>query len=392
LSLNLSELTTSTSDADGDFFVVVDSANAQKKLTKANINISGFNNDAGYTTNVGDITGVTAGSFITGGGTSGTVTINVDATSANTASKVVARDGSGNFSAGTITAALSGNASTATTWQTARTLTLTGDVTGTSAAFNGNGNISIATTIAANSVALGTDTTGNYVATGAVSGNGLSGSASAEGATFTVTSNATNANTASTIVFRDASGNFSAGTITASLSGNATTATNITGYSGTYWTSNNDGSGSGLDADTLDGVQGASYLRSDTSDTFTGTLTLTGSMNASGTVFAESLQEDYDALSGTTPTVDADNGGAFSLTTSGNTTFTFGAVTSGRSVAFILQLTAGGTHTITWPASVDWAGGTAPDAPASGETNIYVFWSRDGGTTWYGVLSSAAAA
>jgi len=392
LSLNLSELTTSTSDADGDFFVVVDSANAQKKLTKANINISGFNNDAGYTTNVGDITGVTAGSFITGGGTSGTVTINVDATSANTASKVVARDGSGNFSAGTITAALSGNASTATTWQTARTLTLTGDVTGTSAAFNGNGNISIATTIAANSVALGTDTTGNYVATGAVSGNGLSGSASAEGATFTVTSNATNANTASTIVFRDASGNFSAGTITASLSGNATTATNITGYSGTYWTSNNDGSGSGLDADTLDGVQGASYLRSDTSDTFTGTLTLTGSMNASGTVFAESLQEDYDALSGTTPTVDADNGGAFSLTTSGNTTFTFGAVTSGRSVAFILQLTAGGTHTITWPASVDWAGGSAPDAPASGETNIYVFWSRDGGTTWYGMLSSAAAA
>jgi hypothetical protein len=39
----------------------------------------------------------------------------VDATSANTASKVVARDGSGNFSATTITAALAGNATTATT-------------------------------------------------------------------------------------------------------------------------------------------------------------------------------------------------------------------------------------------------------------------------------------
>ena len=115
VNVDLSELTTSTSDGDGDFFVVVDSANAQKKLTKANINISGFNNDAGYTTNVGDITGVTAGSFLTGGGTSGTVTVNVDATSANTASKVVSRDSSGNFSAGTITATLSGNASTATT-------------------------------------------------------------------------------------------------------------------------------------------------------------------------------------------------------------------------------------------------------------------------------------
>lgn len=83
--------------------------------------------------------------------------------------------------------------------------------------------------IADNAVTLGTKTTGNYVATGAVSGVGLSGSASAEGATFTVTSNATSANTASTIVARDASGNFSAGTITASLSGNATTATTASG-------------------------------------------------------------------------------------------------------------------------------------------------------------------
>ena len=45
IDVDLSELTTSTSDGDGDFFAVVDSANAQKKLTKANINLSGFNND-----------------------------------------------------------------------------------------------------------------------------------------------------------------------------------------------------------------------------------------------------------------------------------------------------------------------------------------------------------
>jgi hypothetical protein len=73
----------------------------------------------GYSTTVGDITEVTAGSGLTGGATSGGATLNVgagsyivvaadtvsvDATSANTASKVVARDGSGNFSAGVITA------------------------------------------------------------------------------------------------------------------------------------------------------------------------------------------------------------------------------------------------------------------------------------------------
>ena len=110
-----------------------------------------------------------------------------------------------------------------------------------------------------------------------------------------------------------------------------------------------------------------------------------------GTIFGESLQEDYDALSGTTPTADADNGGAFSLTMTGNTTFTFGSVTSGRSVGFILQLTGNGS-TVTWPRSVKWAGGTAPDAPASGETDVYVFHTRDGGTNWYGVQSIDAAA
>lgn len=81
-NVDLSELSTSVTDGDGDFFVVVDSLNAQRKLTKGNINISGFNNDAGYTTNVGDITGVTAGSGLTGGGTSGSVTVSHSDTSA----------------------------------------------------------------------------------------------------------------------------------------------------------------------------------------------------------------------------------------------------------------------------------------------------------------------
>ena len=41
-----------------------------------------------------------------------------------------------------------------------------------------------------------------------------------------------------------------------------------------FWHTGNDGSGSGLDADLLDGVQGSSYLRSDTADTLTGNITL----------------------------------------------------------------------------------------------------------------------
>lgn len=50
ISLDLSELTTSTDDGHGDHFIVVDTANQQRKLTKGNINLSGFNNDSGFVT------------------------------------------------------------------------------------------------------------------------------------------------------------------------------------------------------------------------------------------------------------------------------------------------------------------------------------------------------
>lgn len=83
---------------------------------------------------------ITAGSGLTGGGTIASTrtlnvgagsyitvaadTVSVDATDANTASKVVARDASGDFSAGTITANLTGN--------------VTGNVTGSSGSTTGN--------------------------------------------------------------------------------------------------------------------------------------------------------------------------------------------------------------------------------------------------------------
>ena len=44
------------------------------------------------------------------------------------------------------------------------------------------------------------------------------------------------------------------------------------------WNSGNDGSGTGLDADTVDGIHGTSFLRKDTNDTMSGNLTVTGSV------------------------------------------------------------------------------------------------------------------
>lgn len=104
--------------------------------------------------------------------------------------------GGQNLVANSFIGSLNGNANTATTLATARNIALTGDVTG-SASFNGSANATITATVANNSH---THTSANI-------------------------SDATSANTANKIVERDASGNFSAGTITANLTGNATTAT-----------------------------------------------------------------------------------------------------------------------------------------------------------------------
>ena len=114
------------------------------------------------------------------------------ATAVNTPNTIVVRDGSGNFSAGTITANLIGNATTATAALSTVNFTgsLAGDVIGTQNATQ----VSF----------VGGQTAAN-IATGAVAANA-----------------ATNTNTANTIVRRDASGNFAAGTITANLTGNVT--------------------------------------------------------------------------------------------------------------------------------------------------------------------------
>ncbi len=131
------------------------------------------------------------------------------ATNLNTASAIVARDASGNFSAGTITAALSGNASTATTLQTARTIAISGDVTGTATSFNGSANIAIASAITADSIVNADINSAAGIA------DTMLATISTAGKVANSATTATSTNTANAIVARDVNGGFSAGTITA---------------------------------------------------------------------------------------------------------------------------------------------------------------------------------
>jgi hypothetical protein len=116
----------------------------------------------------------------------------------------------------TITASTTGSAATLTT---ARTIAISGDVTGTATSFNGGANISISSAITAGAIV-----NADVNASAGIVDTKLA-TISTAGKVSNSATTATNANTASAIVARDASGNFSAGTVTAALSGNATTAT-----------------------------------------------------------------------------------------------------------------------------------------------------------------------
>ena len=70
----------------------------------------------------------------------------------------------------------------------------------------------------------------------------------------------------------------------------------------TVWHAANDGSGSGLDADTVDGIDSGSFLRSDANDTFSGTLSGTGSINITGNVAATNFTGNGSGLTNITGT------------------------------------------------------------------------------------------
>jgi hypothetical protein len=301
-TFNIANTTVSAATYGSASAVPVFAVNAQGQLTSVTdtaIAINGAAVTGAISGQAGSVANaLTLGTYLTGTSYNGSsaVTATVDATSANTASKVVARDSSGDFSAGTITATLTGNATnvsgtvaianggSGTTTAQGAMNAFAGAVTSGSYLRGNGSNVLMATIQAADVPTLNQNTSGNattattatnlaggsagtvpyqsaanttamlaagssgqvlqsngasapsWVAataaanngtlTMAVSGTGLSGSASftanqAGASSFTVTSNATSANTVSAIVARDASGNFSAGTITASLTGNA---------------------------------------------------------------------------------------------------------------------------------------------------------------------------
>ena len=172
-SIDTGALTGATVVSDIDINITTDTSGrvtdangtvGTRTLTLANLGYTGatdannitnnnqLTNGAGYTTNVGDITGVTAGSGISGGGTSGTVTINHADTSAQasvnnsgrTYIQDITLDTYGHITGITSATETVVNTDTNTTYTAGTGLTLTGtvfsnDITNNNQLINGAG-------------------------------------------------------------------------------------------------------------------------------------------------------------------------------------------------------------------------------------------------------------
>ena len=134
-----------------------------------------------------------------------------------------------------------------------------------------------------------------------------------------------------------------------------------------------------------------------TGPTITG-MTLAGAVTgADQTVSAINLK-DYgeitNALGSVTgaTSIDLTDGNSVTATVTGAVTWTFSNPTASDELCgFTLKLVDGGSAAQTWPASVDWPSATAPTLTASG-TDVLVFITCDGGTTWYGFVAGLALA
>jgi len=139
------------------------------------------------------------------------------------------------------------------------------------------------------------------------------------------------------------------------------------------------------------GTTTAVTIGTDQSATFAGAATVTGTATVNG-----GLNENQVDVTDASPVINCSTGNVFAITTSASPlNFTISNVpSSGTAYGFILKLTASGTVTVNYTGlgTIYWAGGTIPDPPASGETDVLGFLTYDGGTSWYAFLAGDAMA
>jgi len=219
----------------------------------------------------------------------------------------------------------------------------------------------------------------------AVAGLSTTGVINRTGAGTATTITATNANTASAIVARDASGNFTAGTITAALTGNASTVTTNANLTGHITSVGN--------AAVLGSFTSAQLLAAVTDETGTGSAVFATTPTLTDPAIIGTILEDIFTISdGAAFEVDPGNGSVQLITLGASRTPKCTNFVAGEAVT--LMINDGSAFTITWTdatwgsGGVTWVGGTAPTLATTGDT-VIEFWKVS--TKVYGALVGSVA-
>lgn len=121
----------------------------------------------------------------------------------------------------------------------------------------------------------------------------------------------------------------------------------------------------------------------------------TGPQGAEATVPDPLKRVNYHETVGTISAgiLSLDTGNVFSHAPAANVVYAFNnPPATGTAYGFTLKVTPSATITITWPSAVDWPAAAAPLAPASGDTSVFVFYTQDGGVTYYGFVAGEVMA
>ncbi len=127
---------------------------------------------------------------------------------------------------------------------------------------------------------------------------------------------------------------------------------------------------------------------------------LGGNLDAADYIVGKPVIKDYaeavkaHGTTGGSITCNLEDGNIHTITLNAATTFTFSnPPASGKAGSLTLIINQGTTaYAVTWPSSVDWSGGSAPNLSKVSTDYVLTFLTFDAGTTWRGWLSGSAFA